>query len=239
METTLEIGVRAGDDGPVTGGLPRVPGGLIAGRCLPSGGEVGGDWYDAMLLDDGRLAIVMGDVAGHGIGAAALKWRLGHATRALALEGLSPAVVLDRLDRLVGGLEGGPMATVICMVVEPDLRSVRLASAGHLPALVVGADGRGRFLEHAPHPPLGALDVPRYAEHAYALGPGATLVLYTDGLVEVRDAPLVERLEQLRLAAEHCDDLEELCDRLLAEMVGTRPSHDDIAILALRALPSA
>ena len=88
----------------------------------------------------------MGDVVGHGIGAASLMGQLRHATRAYAQEGHSPAVVLDRLDCLVRSLDGGQMATLVYLVVEPDLSLVRLASAGHVPPLVIRPDGRGRYL---------------------------------------------------------------------------------------------
>ena len=163
-----------------------VLGGQIAARYMPGGADVGGDWYDAVRLEDGRLGVAMGDVVGHGIGAAALMGQLRHATRAYALEGLSPGVVLDRLDQLVRSLDDGQMATLIYLVVEPDLRSLRLASAGHVPPLVVGPDGRGRFLDKAPDPPLGVFDTGGHAELAAELDPGSTLVLYTDGLVEGR-----------------------------------------------------
>ena len=100
--------------------LPSVDGIQIAARYMPGGADVGGDWYDAIPLERGRLGVAMGDVVGHGIGAASLMGQLRHATRAYALEGHSPAGVLDRLDRLVRSLDGGQMATLLYLVVEPD-----------------------------------------------------------------------------------------------------------------------
>ena len=116
--------------------LPDVEGVEVAARYLPGGADVGGDWYDALQLGDGSLGVAMGDVVGHGLGAAALMAQLRHATRAYALEGHPPGAVLDRLDRLVRSLEGGQMATLLYLAVEPDDRRSRLASAGHVPPLL-------------------------------------------------------------------------------------------------------
>jgi PAS domain S-box-containing protein len=217
--------------------LPRVPGGQVAARYMPGGADVGGDWYDAVRLKDGRLGVAMGDVVGHGIGAASLMGQLRHATRAYALEGLPPGVVLDRLDHLVRSLGDGQMATLIYLVVDPDLRSLQLASAGHVPPLVIGPDGRGRFLDKAPDPPLGVFDTGGHTELVADLEPGSTLVLYTDGLVEERGVSIDAGLEALREAARDPGDLEELCDHLVQTMLAVHPPNDDIAVLALRALP--
>ena len=217
--------------------LPRVRGGQIAARYLPGGADVGGDWYDAVLLEGGRLGVAMGDVVGHGIGAASLMGQLRHATRAYAQEGHSPAVVLDRLDCLVRSLDGGQMATLVYLVVEPDLSLVRLASAGHVPPLVIRPDGRGHYLDAAPDPPLGVFDTGGHAELEAELEPGSTLVLYTDGLVEERGVSIEAGLEALRHAAQDPGDPEELCDRLVEAMLAVHPANDDIAVLALRALP--
>jgi PAS domain S-box-containing protein len=219
--------------------LPRIPGGQIAARYLPGGADVGGDWYDAVQLEGGRLGVAMGDVVGHGIGAAALMGQLRHATRAYALEGLSPGVVLDRLDQLVRSLDNGQMATLVYLVVEPDLRSLQLASAGHVPPLVIGPDGRGRFLDTAPDPPLGVFDTGGHTELTAEIEPGSSLVLYTDGLVEERGVSIDAGLEALREAAKDPADAEELCDRLVEAMLAVHPANDDIAVLTLRALPSS
>ena len=140
--------------------LPLLPGLRIAARYRPgaAGVNVGGDWYDAIPLDDGRVGLAMGDVVGHGLGAAALMGQLRYAARAYALEGHPPPAVLDRLDRLVRSLPGAQMATLLYLVVEPDLTTVRFASAGHVPPLVVGPDADARFLEGTPNPPLGVFD---------------------------------------------------------------------------------
>lgn len=210
----------------------------IEARYLPGGAAVGGDWYDALPLEGGRVGVAMGDVVGHGIGAAALMGQLRHAMRAYALEGHSPAGVLDRLDRVVRSLDGGQMATLLYMVVEED-SSVTFSSAGHVPPLVISAEGEAEYLESAPNPPLGVFESPHHREMTAKLEPGSTIVLYTDGLVEERGVSIDQGLEALRLAASQdpCHP-DELCDRLVDAMLATHPANDDIAVLALRALPT-
>jgi PAS domain S-box-containing protein len=220
--------------------LPRLPGARIAARYKPgaAGVNVGGDWYDAIPLDDGRVGLAMGDVVGHGLGAAALMGQLRHAARAYALEGHSPPAVLDRLDRLVRSLPGAQMATLLYMVVDPDVRRLSFASAGHVPPLVIGPGAPPRFLEGAPNPPLGVFDTSGHEELKVELEPGSTVVLYTDGLVEQRGVSIDAGLEALRRAAEQPRDPEELCDHLVDSMLAIHPAHDDIAVLALQGLPA-
>jgi PAS domain S-box-containing protein len=220
--------------------LPDLPGLSIAARYEPPGlgVNVGGDWYDAIRLEDGRVGLAMGDVVGHGLGAAALMGQLRHAARAYALEGHPPPEMLDRLDRLVRSLPGAQMATLIYLVVDADLSTVRFASAGHVPPLVVGPDSDARFLEGAPNPPLGVFDSSGHEELTVELEPGSTLVLYTDGLVEERGVSIDAGLEALRLAAQLRADPEDLCDHLVESMLAIHPAHDDIAVLALQALPA-
>jgi serine phosphatase RsbU (regulator of sigma subunit) len=220
--------------------LPDVEGIQIAARYMPGGADVGGDWYDAIPLDGGRVGVAMGDVVGHGIGAASLMGQLRHATRAYALEGHPPAVVLDRLDRLVRSLDGGQMATLLYLVVEPDHGTIHYASAGHVPPLVIAPDGTAEYLASAPNPPLGVFESEGHNELTAELAPGSTIVLYTDGLVEERGVSIDQGLDALRLAASQdvCHP-DELCDRLVQAMLAIHPANDDIAVLALRALPTA
>jgi PAS domain S-box-containing protein len=217
--------------------LPILPGVRIAAHYQPGGADVGGDWYDAIPLDDGRVGLAMGDVVGHGLSAASLMGQLRHAARAYALEGHSAPGVLDRLDKLVRSLPGAQMATLLYLVVDRDLRTVRFASAGHVPPLVVNPDGEARFLEGAPNPPLGVFDSSGHEELTVKLEPGSTIVLYTDGLVEERGVSIDAGLEALRRAARHPGDPKELCDHLVDAMLSIHPAHDDIAVLALQALP--
>jgi PAS domain S-box-containing protein len=217
--------------------LPQ-PDGLRIWAKYESGGAVGGDWYDALELGGGRIAVALGDVVGHGLGAAALMAQLRHATRAYALEGHSPAGVLDRLDGLVRSLDGGQMATLLYLVVEPDRASVRLASAGHVPPLVIGPDGQPEYLDSSRDPPLGVFESASHSETELELVPGSTLVLYTDGLVEQRGVSIDAGLDALRAAArDPGEDPEALCERLVKRMLDVHDSQDDIAVLVLRALP--
>jgi anti-sigma regulatory factor (Ser/Thr protein kinase) len=129
------------------------------------------------------------------------------------------------------------MATLLYAVVDSDLRRLHFASAGHVPPLVVGPDARARFLDAAPNPPLGVFESAAHAERTVQLEPGSTIVLYTDGLVEERGVSIDTGLESLRRAAEHPCDPEELCDHLVESMLAIHPANDDIAVLALQALP--
>jgi PAS domain S-box-containing protein len=221
--------------------LPRVEGVQIAAIYKPGGAQgVGGDWYDAIPLDGGRVGVAMGDVVGHGIGAAALMGQLRHTMRAYALEGHTPAGVLDRLDRVVRSLDGGQMATLLYLVLDPEHGEVRFASAGHVPPLLLRPEGDAEYLQSAPNPPLGVFESPGHREMTTKLEPGGTVVLYTDGLVEERGVSIDQGLEALRLAASQdaCHPAE-LCERLVDAMLAIHPAHDDIAVLALRALPTA
>ena len=220
--------------------LPQIHGVQLAAIYKPGGADVGGDWYDAVPLEGGRVGVAMGDVVGHGIGAAALMGQLRHAMRAYALEGHSPAGVLDRLDRVVRSLEGGQMATLLYLVMDEDHGTVTFASAGHVPPLVISPDGEAEYMATAPNPPLGVFESSQHTEKRAKLAPGSTIVLYTDGLVEERGVSIDQGLEALRLAASQdpCHP-DELCERLVAAMLAIHPANDDIAVLALRALPAA
>jgi PAS domain S-box-containing protein len=219
--------------------LPRIEGIQLAAVYKPGGAAVGGDWYDAIPLKGGRVGVAMGDVVGHGIGAAALMGQLRHAMRAYALEGHTPAGVLDRLDRVVRSLDG-QMATLLYLVMDEDHGTVTFASAGHVPPLVISPEGEAEYMATAPNPPLGVFESPQHTEKRTKLAPGSTIVLYTDGLVEERGVSIDQGLEALRLAAsqDSCHP-DELCERLVTAMLAIHPANDDIAVLALRALPAA
>jgi serine phosphatase RsbU (regulator of sigma subunit)/anti-sigma regulatory factor (Ser/Thr protein kinase) len=208
--------------------LPDVPGLALAARYLPgaAGTEVGGDWYDVIPLADGRVGIAMGDVVGRGIPAASLMGQLRNGLRAYAIEGHPPAAVLERLDRLVQSLNPGRMATLLYMVIEPDGRNAVFSNAGHLPPLVVNPDGsvaelaawKGDLL-------LGVDPDTRRRESVVTLDRGATVLLYTDGLVERRDADLDTGLVRLRDALVELAHLplEDLLDGARGVPVGVLP----------------
>jgi serine phosphatase RsbU (regulator of sigma subunit)/FixJ family two-component response regulator/anti-sigma regulatory factor (Ser/Thr protein kinase) len=222
--------------------LPDVPGLALAARYLPgaAGTEVGGDWYDVIPLADGRVGIAMGDVVGRGIPAASLMGQLRNGLRAYAIEAHPPAAVLERLDRLVQSLNPGRMATLLYMVLEPDGRNAVFANAGHLPPLVVESDGSPRLLEGARGVPLGVLPYTTFEETEARLAPDSTLVLYTDGLVEERGISIEIRLDDLqRAASAPFEGPNELCERLLRELLPEGPGVDDVAVLALTTAPAS
>jgi PAS domain S-box-containing protein len=220
--------------------LPKVPGLTTAARYMPGGprADVGGDWYDAIALDGGRLGLAMGDVVGHGIGAAALMGQLRNALRAYAFDGARPSEVVEKLDRLVQNLEAGRMATLLYLEIEPDLGSITFSSAGHLPPLVLSPDGAVTYLEGGRTLPLGVMPSAEYPEATAAIEPGSTLVLYTDGLVEERGVSIDQGLDALRASvADGPQEPEALCDHIVSAMLSAREASDDIAVLALRTLP--
>jgi PAS domain S-box-containing protein len=221
--------------------LPRIEGLEIAARYLPAGqgAAIGGDWYDALERPDGRVALVVGDVVGHGLRAAAIMGQLRNAFRAYGLAESSPAEVMTRVNRLVMTGEDEAMATVLYLVLDRESGEVRFASAGHPPPLVLAADG-AHFLEGGRAVPIGAVEPASFREASAVLPRDASVLLYTDGLVERRGEPLEERLEALAEAANRAQGgLEGVCDAVLAGVLGKRMPNDDVALLAVRPRPVA
>ncbi|GAA3814793.1 PP2C family protein-serine/threonine phosphatase [Nocardioides panacisoli] len=194
------------------------------------GTEVGGDWYDVISLADGRTALVIGDVMGHGIHAAVVMGQLRTAVRAYARIGMPAHVVMESVDRLMLDLFPDQIAT--CLYAEFDPRSlvVRMVTAGHVPPIVREPSGTTRRLELTTHPPFG-LGRP-FAEPAEAtLRPGDVLVLYTDGLVERRDRDVEMGIAALRdTVGRLTGPLTTLPGQLTAEMLPHGP-EDDVALL--------
>jgi PAS domain S-box-containing protein len=221
--------------------LPPIDGLELAARYLPGarGTAIGGDWYDVLERADGRVALVVGDVAGHGLRAAASMGQLRNAFRAYGLVESSPAEVVARMNRLVMSGVEQVMATVLYLVLDRETGEVAFSAAGHPPPLVIAPDGP-RFLEGGRSVPIGAADAAVFREATAILPPGSALLLYTDGLVERRDVPLHERLDQLAAAAGAAgDDLAGLCESLLRDVLGETEPSDDVALLAVRPLPVA
>jgi PAS domain S-box-containing protein len=218
---------------PDIDGLEIEPGYLPAGR----GAAVGGDWYDALERADGRVALVVGDVVGHGLRAAAIMGQLRNAFRAYGLAEASPAEVMARVNRLVMSGEEEAMATVLYLVLDRETGDVSFASAGHPPPLVLSSEG-ARYLEGGRSVPVGAAEPGIFRETSAVLPPDATLLLYTDGLVERRDAPLEQRLEELADAAGDGEqDLKSLRDSVVRRMLEDQEPNDDVALLVVRARP--
>jgi GAF domain-containing protein/anti-sigma regulatory factor (Ser/Thr protein kinase) len=220
--------------------LPEVEGVTFAARYLPGaiGVDVGGDWYDAFALPDGRIGLVVGDVVGKGVRAAATMGQLRNSLRAFASEHHDPAEVVVRLSRMVEGLPEAPFATLVYVVLDVPARSCRYVVAGHPPPLVVDASGTAAFLDGGKTLPLG-VDAGSPAEAAVAsLAAGATLLLYTDGLVERRDATLDDGLERVRVAATSVDaGPETLADHVLRDVFAGAERGDDVAMLVARLEP--
>ena len=219
----------------------------IAVRYLPAAERalVGGDWYDAFRVADGSTMLVIGDVTGHDRHAAAAMAQVRNVLRGVAhSQPESPARVLAALDRAMGDLAVGSMATAILARVEPwqpggvpGQRLLRWSNAGHPAPLLIGGDGSVTLLDRVPNRLLGVdSDSPR-VEHAVVLPPGATLLFYTVGLVERRGAILDDGIEWLCQEARMLLDqpLAEFCDRLLAGL--PEALDDDLAVLALRIRP--
>jgi PAS domain S-box-containing protein len=222
--------------------LPQLPGVEVAARYLPGGMgsdvDVGGDWYDVFPLDNGRIGVAIGDVAGHGLRAAALMGQLRNSLRAYAIEGHPPAVVVDRLNRLVRDLEQGWMATLLYMVLSPDESEVRFANAGHMPALALEM-GDARFIDVQRGPPLGVGADNEYVEVAEAVQPGTTLIVFTDGLVEQPGVAPDVTLAQLakNALAITAGDPDRLCDHLVQAQLGEGQPRDDVAFVAIHTVP--
>jgi serine phosphatase RsbU (regulator of sigma subunit) len=215
---------------------PAIPGMQIAVRYLPgvSGTEVGGDWYDVVPLGGGRFVFVVGDVSGRGVRAAAMMASLHYASRAYALEGHPPAVILDQLTRIMDIAEDGHFATVLCGLVDVSTHEVALASAGHLPPLVCGGDGAS-LVQARPGSPIGVSGGAAFEPTLLTTAARGTLIAYTDGLVERRGETLDTGLKRLlQTATDRCgSSLDDLLTSLVSELTGDSPT-DDIALIGLR-----
>jgi serine phosphatase RsbU (regulator of sigma subunit) len=216
--------------------LPEIPGLLSFALYEPgtSGVEVGGDWYDLVDVGGRRVVGIVGDVSGHGLRAATTMATLRTAAFAYAAQDSRPSSVLARLSSLVARQPHSYFATVLYLHIDVDARTLTLASAGHLPPLVVQRGGT-EFVPLRVGVPVGAARDATYHDVRTDVAPGATLLAFTDGLVERRGEVIDEGLARLReLSREDSDRplpqyVRELFGRLAPEH-----SHDDVAILALR-----
>jgi serine phosphatase RsbU (regulator of sigma subunit)/PAS domain-containing protein len=217
--------------------LPDLASLELAACYLPAGTEakVGGDWYDVFVLDEARVGLVVGDVAGHGLPSAALMAQLRNGLRAYALQGFGPAETLSLLNRFLRTVHADGYATCLYGIYEPGSGAFTWAHAGHLPPIVV-TPGAAAYLEGGMGTPLGAIRDAVYVERSVVLDPHATLVLYTDGLIERRGEVIDRGLDRLLLVvadlvlAHFGDFCAELSDLALE---GDAPA-DDVCVLALR-----
>ena len=222
--------------------LPEVEGVTFAARYLPgeSGVDVGGDWYDAFALAEGRIALVVGDVVGKGVDAAATMGQLRNSLRAFASEHQDPAEVVRRLSDMVEAHLDAPFATLAYLVLDLHDRRCRYVVAGHPPPLLVAPSGTARYLNDGRTLPLGVDGDATLEVAETTLETGSTIVLYTDGLVERRDAPLDVGLELVReTAGSVAGGPDTLVDHVLRGVFEGTERYDDVAILAARLEPVA
>ena len=221
--------------------LPEVAGVGLGARYEPgeNGTAVGGDWYDAVALPSGRIAIAIGDVVGRGIEAASTMGQMRSALRAILMQADDTGTMADRLNRftLTLGSDEAIMTTVVLGILEPGTGTLRFTNAGHPPPLVMSPDGTAQFLSEPPSPPMGVLTTPRYTQHTRVLAPGSALVLYTDGLIEDPAEVLDVGLERLRVARrgdERRDRRGRHVRALLDELTSAATQSDDVTLLVVR-----
>ncbi|MER7397625.1 SpoIIE family protein phosphatase [Streptomyces sp. NPDC000151] len=218
---------------------PHLTGLEVASRYQPAqaSSEIGGDWYDVIPLTGDKTALVVGDVMGNGIDAAATMGRLRTATRAYADLNLPPHEVLQHLDKITCGLEHY-IATCLYAVYDPHRAECHIANAGHLPPVRMPGRQPPELVDLPAGAPLG-VGGEHFRTIAFALSPGDRLVLYTDGLVETRHHPIDERLDTLLHALDQQHrPLEATCEWLL-DTLRQPDDHDDVALLIAQAQPLA
>jgi GAF domain-containing protein/anti-sigma regulatory factor (Ser/Thr protein kinase) len=217
--------------------LPTIAGLEVASRYVPAEGSgLGGDWYDVFELPESRIVLAVGDVVGHGVHAAAVMAQLRTALRAYAAEGHDPASVVQAVDRLMWQLGPAAMTTLIYLLLDPVEETLELVNAGHLPPLLMEPGEEPLYVEPEGALPLGTSQTETYRSHVLPFPPGASIVLYTDGLVERRDAPIDVGLDALLAIASHSDGVEHLCATALERLLPAAPA-DDVALVAARMPP--
>ncbi|MBV9349933.1 MAG: SpoIIE family protein phosphatase, partial [Mycobacterium sp.] len=198
--------------------------------------QVGGDWYDVFALEDGRIGLIVGDCVGHGLAAATVMGQLRSGCRALLLENPSPGAALAGLDRFAARLPGAQCTTAFCAVLDPDSGELVYSRAGHPPPILVHADRRTEMLDEGRALPLGVRPDWSRSEARVTMPPRATLLLYTDGLVERRR----EALDQgIACAADVVQDgrdaaLDDLASQIMSRLAPSGGYQDDVAMLLYR-----
>ncbi|MER5436219.1 PAS domain S-box protein [Streptomyces sp. NPDC002588] len=224
---------------------PALPGLDTASRYRPAtqGAGVGGDWFDLIPLGADRVGVLIGDVMGRGLEAAAVMGQLRSAAHALAKTGMQPRQLMRALDTCVADLDVPDQLVTCCyLVIAPDTGTVTVCSAGHLPVLVARAGEGIRALPCPVNAPLGVGDV-LYEQASTEIPPGATLVLYTDGLVETPGSDIEVRIGELTVLLEEflrgSPSLEDAADHVLVNLLPDADSHNDDVTLLFAQLPAA
>ncbi|MBF6435679.1 SpoIIE family protein phosphatase [Nocardia cyriacigeorgica] len=202
--------------------------------------EIGGDWYDVVPLEDGTIGVVVGDCVGRGLSAAVVMGQLRTAARALLLRGAGPAQLLAELDTVAARIPGAMCTTVCAAVLDPVRGLVRYSNAGHMPPILADVGVTGRMLEGGRAVPLATFDMPRRPEATTPLPPGATLVLFTDGLVEQRGVDIYDGFDQIAdvLAETHQRIPREVADAVLSRLRPAGGYDDDVAMVVYRQPPA-
>lgn len=218
--------------------LPPVPGLALAARFHPATRvmRTSGNWYDVVPLDDGGVAVVVGDVPGHGVEAASRVTQLRTAVRAFALlEGHSPARIVEHVERFSASLGSGRAGTLVYLTVDGRGGEAVLCNAGHPAPLLLTPDGHASFLDVAGPASLGTADGGPRREAAIRVVAGSTLLLFTDGLVRSTSRTVEEGLRRVRDAAVHGPrGVEALCDHVLEACLEDHERGEDVSLLAVR-----
>ncbi len=221
--------------------LPQIPGLRFSAKYLPadSGIKVGGDWYDVFPLPDGRVAFVIGDVVGRGVLAASVMAEIRTALRAYMVEGHELVGVLALLNELLVSMGRRRGATLSILEFDPEAQELEIVTAGHLPPLLIEPDGDARLLEQAHGLPVGVRVGHRYQACRHPFPTGSRLLLYTDGLIERRGESIDDGFKRLTVAAQAAAGRTDasFADRVYRALVDETPLADDVALLAIEALP--
>ncbi|KQX64338.1 hypothetical protein ASD48_21970 [Streptomyces sp. Root1310] len=224
---------------------PALPGLATASRYRPAtqGAGVGGDWFDLIPLGADRVGVLIGDVMGRGLEAAAVMGQLRSAAHALAKTGMQPRQLMQALDTCVADLDVPDQLVTCCyLVIAPDAGTVTVCSAGHLPVLVAGLDEGVHALPCPVNAPLGVGDI-LYEQSSSEIAPGSSLVLYTDGLIETPGSDIEVRIGELTLLLNKLfvgtPCLEAAADQVLAVLLPDADGHNDDVTLLIAQLPAA
>ena len=198
--------------------------------------QVGGDWYDVVELDDGRIALIVGDCVGHGLAAATVMGQVRSAGRALLFENPSPAAALEGMDRFAARLPGAQCTTAVCGVLDPETGELVYSSAGHPPSILVHANGNIELLEDGHTIALGIRPHRSRPEARVTIPARATLLLYTDGLVERRRRPLDDGIDRAAALVQDglASPLEDLANQIMSGLAPPDGYQDDVAVLLYR-----
>ncbi len=221
--------------------LPQIPGMRFSAKYLPAGSgvKIGGDWYDVFQLASGRIAFVIGDVVGRGVLAASVMGEIRTVLRAYMVQGHKLTEVVSMLNELLVSMGRSRGATLSILALDPVAEELEAVTAGHLPPLLIEPDGHTRLLEQTPGLPVGVRIGHHYQACCYPFPTGSRLLLYTDGLIERRDESIDEGFQRLTVAAQAAAGRTDssFADRVYRALIDETPLEDDVALLAIEALP--